>query len=139
TFQVPQRSGFHETAGEILSVRPLAENSNDRPLTAPRGASIFGSVYDSVAAQPVAGATVFLSGTQYSTKTDDAGHYSFGDLREGNFFVALEYPRLDSLLYHPPVHAITVRSGPPVQLLIALPSLRTLREAACATHGTDAT
>ncbi len=139
TFQVPQLSGFHETAGEILSVRPLAENSNDRPLTAPRGASIFGSVYDSAAAKPVAGATVFLSGTQYSTKTDDAGHYSFGDLHEGNFFVALEYPHLDSVLYHPPVHAVTVRSGTPVQLLIALPSLRTLREAACATHGTDST
>jgi hypothetical protein len=139
TFQVAQLTGFHETAGEILSVKPLAESSNDRPLAASSGASIVGSVYDSVAAKPVVGATVFLSGTSYSVKTDTAGRFIFMDLREGNFFVALEYPPLDSLMYHPPVRAVSVRVGAPAQVNVAIPGLAALRETACATRGRDTT
>jgi hypothetical protein len=56
-----------------------------------------GQVWDGPRQAPLAGATVFLSGTSYAAETDGEGRFVIPDLPEGTFSATFTHPRLDSL------------------------------------------
>jgi hypothetical protein len=86
-------SGLLEVGGEVT--RLISPGQGARSKT-PSG-TLEGLVWDSTSNAPLEGATVFLSGTQYSAGTDADGAFILLDLPEGTFSVAFTHPRLDSL------------------------------------------
>ncbi|TFH59044.1 MAG: hypothetical protein E4G90_10475, partial [Gemmatimonadales bacterium] len=85
--------GIREVGGGITRFTSLERGEASE---VPKGV-LEGQVWDSTRQVPLAGATVFLSGTQYFAETDAGGNFLFPDLPEGVFRAAFSHPRLDSL------------------------------------------
>ncbi len=119
--------GVHETGGEVVGA---ADAGGRRVVRAPR-AALAGLVYDSTRAVPLAGAEVFLSGTQYRTAADSAGRFRLDDLPQGVFAASFLHPRLDSLGLFVPPREVALLPGDLVELRLAVPSTASLLAAAC--------
>lgn len=91
-----------------------------------------GVVFDSTRAAPLAGATVFLSGTHHAATTDEQGRFFLDDLSAGAYSVSFLHPRLDSLGYVPAVQEVAVRGGEVTELELAVPPLPTVLASVCA-------
>jgi hypothetical protein len=63
--------------GQVVLVR--------RPQKPPRGASVGGTVHDSLTRMPVAGARVELIGTRFAALTNDSGRFSMGRVPAGDY------------------------------------------------------
>jgi hypothetical protein len=73
--------GIREEGGEVLRVL----HRNGTPVVAvPRG-TVAGVVWDSSAGGPVAGARVFLSGTQHQATSDSAGRFRIDGVAQGAY------------------------------------------------------
>jgi hypothetical protein len=86
--------GIKEVGGEITRYSSLDRTVVSKAL--PKGV-LEGQVWDGPRRAPLAGATVFLSGTPYAAETDHEGKFVMPDLPEGTFSAAFTHPRLDSL------------------------------------------
>jgi hypothetical protein len=119
--------GLAEETGEVLAIRDRAGAAV--PLEG--AARLAGLVYDSTRGAPLAGARVYLAGTQSFTVTDSAGRYVLDGVAEGVYSLGYAHPRLDSLRYSPqPVQVVVT---PPLAMArdLAIPSLARLLTAAC--------
>jgi hypothetical protein len=65
--------------GQVVLVR--------RPQRPPRGASVGGTIHDSLTGMPVAGARVELIGTRFAALTNDSGRFSMGRVPNGDYAV----------------------------------------------------
>ena len=95
-------SGLREDGGEVVAIVPL------------RGPALWGTlsgvVRDSAGA-PLAGALVYLSGTQYSATSDESGHYRIAAVPAGSYSLAFSHPSLATRGVFPPPRAVEVASG----------------------------
>ncbi len=119
--------GIAETGGEVIQVSSL-----DRHVVSQaQGGSVAGLAWDSLHHGPLSGATVFLSGTQYSTRTDSGGHFLLDEVPEGRYTVAFSHPVLDSLGIFPPGSELTVLPGEATEVLVAVPSRGSILSTLC--------
>jgi hypothetical protein len=90
---------LQEEGGEVRRVT----DATGRVLSSANGATLAGTIFDSLRAEPLAGARVYLEGTPYETRTDSAGGFRIEDLPEGRYQATFTHPHLDSLrAVHPP-------------------------------------
>lgn len=86
--------GWRDFGGEVLEV-----NTADGTIYPANLGHVAGTVFDSTRRGPLAGATVALGGTGFSTVTDSAGAFHIAVPLEGEYAVALSHPWLDSIAY----------------------------------------
>jgi hypothetical protein len=123
--------GLREDGGEVVTIL----TPSGRPVDEAAGPPLAGMVFDSIGGEPLAGARVFLDGTQYSAATDETGHFEMAGVRPGRYGVAFTHPRLDSLgLRVSPVEVDVPRDGS-AEVQLAVPSAGTLAAAACEAAG----
>lgn len=119
----------------LLSSPTYAQGAGDR---AP-GVRVSGTVHDSVAHTPLAGAWVQLASADSvahasgarTAISDSLGRYAFEDVPEGRYRLGFFHALLDSLGVELPLRDLTVRRGRPARLDLAVPSGGTLRALIC--------
>ena len=92
--------------------------------------AVKGVAYDSLRGRPLAGAVITVAGTDRRDTTDERGRFAFDSMAAGTLAVLVQHVSLDSIGYP----ALTRRfhiTGDNDDLLIAIPSLRTVWGAAC--------
>jgi hypothetical protein len=119
--------GIHEDGGEVLRASATAGE-----MRAADRAVLVGTVFDSTRTAPLADATVFLSGTQYTAQTDDQGQFRMEDLPDGEYSVSFLHPRLDSLEWIPRPDPVTLRRGEEASAHLVVPSTTAIWASACA-------
>jgi len=120
-------AGILETGGEVIGVSTL---SQQRISEAERG-SMTGVAWDSTRFGPLAGATVYLSGTQYSSVTDAEGRFLAEGLPDGVFTASFTHPRLDTLGVLASGAEVEVVSGQVTELHFGIPSSETILLSTC--------
>lgn len=121
-------TAIHEQGGEVA-----VAGTGARRL--PARVALAGSVYDSLGAAPLAGASVFLSGTAHRAVTDAEGRFRMAGVPEGDYSLSFSHPVLAALGVAPPVRAVSLRGGDPAAVELATPSAGTLATALCPGKG----
>jgi hypothetical protein len=88
-------------------------------------------VFDETRDVPLAGATVFISGTSHTTETDPAGWFRFEGLHDATYGVGFRHPRADSLGAGVRLETVRVRADEPEPLLMSVPPVSTLVSQVC--------
>jgi hypothetical protein len=126
--------GVREKGGELMQVA----RRDGSAVLASAGARLAGMVYDSTRRAGLAGARVWLSGTEHAAQTDSAGRYELGDLPEGRYTVSFRSARLDSLGYTPEPVGVTLSRGAATRQDLAVPPPARVLAAACTAAGAPA-
>lgn len=86
-------TGMKEVGGELAGFTALTA-----PVVSENPTGVLeGQVWDSTRNIPLAGATVFLSGTQFAAETDPGGTFLLPDIPPGTFNATFTHARMDSL------------------------------------------
>lgn len=126
--------GIVEAGGEVATVSSSIVSTVPELLP---GGALRGLVWDSLRAVPLPGATVYLSGTGFSSKTDSSGSFSLTGLPEGFYRATFSHPRLDSIGVFPPGAEVQIREGRETEVSMATPSRIRTVEALCREVGFD--
>jgi hypothetical protein len=110
--------GIKEDGGEVVEVL----SPGGTRVSGARKAILSGLVFDSSRSAPLAGATVFISGTQYSAATDERGRFRIEGFLDGEYSVSFMHPKLDSLGTRAPLRAVSLRAGEESVADLAVPS-----------------
>lgn len=89
-------------------------------------ARLTGVVFDSTSMKPLPGARVAVLGTGVMADAGDDGHFELGGLPAGSYWVSFFHPRLQSLGVSAPSRQVTFQDGRTVDVVLAVPSDRTL-------------
>jgi CarboxypepD_reg-like domain/Carboxypeptidase regulatory-like domain/TonB-dependent Receptor Plug Domain len=89
-------------------------------------ASLRGVVFDSTSMAPLGGARVAVLGTTAATNADADGRFEIEGIPPGSHWVSFFHPRLQTLGVSPPSHQVVFRGGETEEILLAVPSDRTL-------------
>ncbi|HEX6039660.1 carboxypeptidase regulatory-like domain-containing protein [Longimicrobium sp.] len=100
------------------------------PLAA-QGGALTGTVYDSLASAPLAGARVMVAGTDRAATTDAAGAFRIPGLPAGEYGVVFDHPRMDNLGWIPDTLRARVADGAETPVELAIPSLIRLGVLGC--------
>ncbi|HEY7895556.1 MAG TPA: carboxypeptidase regulatory-like domain-containing protein [Gemmatimonadaceae bacterium] len=94
---------------------------------------VSGFVLDSLRELPLAGATVLITNTTFSSITDPSGRFRFvvHGLPDGVYKVGFFHPTLDSLGITPPTQEVVIARGKPAFVQLYVPSAQTVVAAAC--------
>jgi hypothetical protein len=96
---------------------------------------IAGSVYDSVAAKPLAGAEVHVMGDEgrrlYNATTDARGLFTIDGVEPGTYVAGFFHPRLDSLGIEGLARSVDVGGERETRVALAIPSRRTIVATYC--------
>lgn len=98
--------------------------------------SVAGTVYDSVADSPLAGAEVqFVDSADrahaYAARTDSLGHFRMTDVRPGSYITGFFHSALDALGIRPPLHMVRVHAGAENVVTLAIPGRARIMSAVC--------
>jgi hypothetical protein len=134
-FRLPRRlavshyrvASFTEAGGEVLQVYS-ADELILREV--PQGV-LAGVVWDSIQAQPLAGAEVSLTGTPYRSVTDSIGRFAMMELPEGVYRTGISHPVLDSLGLAFPGIEVEIAQDGVTDIEMAIPSIETLLASVC--------
>lgn len=102
-----------------------------------QGANVSGTVHDSIARHPLAGARVqlvaadALAAFRRSTDSDPQGRFAFSDVPAGRYMVGFFHAILDSLGLEPPLRQVVVSRQKRVRADLAIPSPARMRTAIC--------
>ncbi|HEU4747340.1 MAG TPA: carboxypeptidase regulatory-like domain-containing protein [Gemmatimonadaceae bacterium] len=112
----------------VLLARPAAGQAT--------GATVSGVVHDSIARQPLAGATIQLVTDSLSTfirtaVSDSLGRFALGDVPSGRYKLGFLHPLLDSLGVDAPLVEVRVRDRQSMRADLAIPSPARIRAAIC--------
>lgn len=102
-----------EVGGEVTRVDEAAEE--------PRRASVAGMVWDSTRTAAVAGARVFLDGTEYAARSGADGRFRIEQVPEGRYRLLWSHPRADSLGFTPLPAAVEVGATGESTVALGLP------------------
>ena len=99
--------------------------------------SVAGTVYDSLAAKPLAGAIVQLAmkgnGARVISTTSGAdGDFEFTGVQPGSYIIGFFHPALDSLGLAAPPRSLEISTAAPAHVTLAIPSAVTVRKILCA-------
>ncbi|MBT8396901.1 MAG: carboxypeptidase regulatory-like domain-containing protein, partial [Gemmatimonadetes bacterium] len=111
--------GIKEVGGEVLRYSSLDRTVVSEELS--KGL-LEGRVWDGLRQAPLAGATVFLSGTSYSGETDPDGLFSISNLPEGAYTAAFTHPRLDSLAIFSRGVPVSISPGVATTVTLGIPA-----------------
>ncbi|HEX6039659.1 carboxypeptidase regulatory-like domain-containing protein [Longimicrobium sp.] len=100
------------------------------PAAAQQGA-VAGTVYDSLAGAPLAGARVSLTGTDRGATTDSAGVFRITDVPAGEHGITFDHPRLDQVGWLPDTLRARVEPRGDTRVDLAIPSLIRLGVLGC--------
>jgi len=94
---------------------------------------VSGFVLDSLRELPLAGATVLITNTTFTSITDPSGRFRFvvHGLPDGVYKVGFFHPTLDSLGITPPTQEVAITRGKPAFVQLYVPSAQTVVAAAC--------
>lgn len=98
--------------------------------------TVTGTVYDSVARAPLADALVQLvEATRqtrvYNATTDSLGRFTVPSVLPGRYAVGFFHPAVDALGIEPPLVGLTVASGRPASVALAIPGPGAISTALC--------
>jgi hypothetical protein len=110
---------FSEIGGEVLGGEGTA-----RPPA--RAGAVAGVVFDSTRAAPLAGATVSLTGTPYTARTDSTGAFRITGVPAGRYEVAFTHPRADSVGRRVAAVPVNVGASGESRVSLALPAVPTV-------------
>ncbi|HFA48702.1 MAG TPA: carboxypeptidase-like regulatory domain-containing protein, partial [Bacteroidetes bacterium] len=79
-------------------------------LSAQKGGTVRGNVYDKDTGEPIIFGTVFLSGTTIGTNTDENGFYSIGNVPPGDYDIVATYIGYDSVSVQVSIQANKISS-----------------------------
>lgn len=119
-----------------LLARPADAQAADSAKRPP-GATITGTVFDSVALAPLRGAIVQIIDTRNPTGfartaiADSLGRFNLRNIPSGNYALGFLHPMLDSLGVEPPLREIRVDGDQQQSVELAIPSPSRLRAAIC--------
>ena len=85
-----------------------------------------GVVFDSTTMEPLGGARVAVLGTTAVTNADANGRFELDSVPPGSHWVSFFHPRLQALGVSPPSQQVAFRSGEAEDVVLAVPSDRTL-------------
>jgi hypothetical protein len=117
-----------EEGGEVTAVFDAAGTR----LPGPDRAAVAGIVFDSIAGRPLAGARVWLEGTDREVTTDARGRYSLEDLSDGVYGVRITHAVLNALGVESLAREVELVRGDVASGNIHVPSLATLLSRGCA-------
>src|SRR5207302_6173255 len=100
--------------------------------TAQSGAVLRGVVYDSlISAAPLAGAEVWIEGTNRTARTDAAGRFELTALAAGRYRLTFTHPVLDSTGLAAPAVVVDVIAGRASAVSLATPGPATVHRTLC--------
>ena len=99
-------------------------------------AVVLGTVFDSLAGTPLAGALVQLTATVkqakvWSATSDARGEFEIAGVPRGSYIIGFFHPTLDSLGLGVPPNLLEISSAAPTRADLAVPSAVTIRNALC--------
>lgn len=110
--------GMTEEVGAVLEI---VGNAGEALAHADLSA-IRGTIVDSVAQGPLAGATVFLDGTDYSTEADSSGAFAIDAISPGKYSLSFTHPKLTVYGMVVPRVPLEIAPGTDYELLLAIPA-----------------
>jgi protocatechuate 3,4-dioxygenase beta subunit len=118
----------------FLLSAPLASSAQEPAAT--RHISVVGSVYDSVANQPLTGALVQIVHTNdlrsaRSAVTDSRGRYRIDSIVPDEYFVSFFHAAVDSLAVQAPIRRVTLGARDPERVELGLPGAERIIAALC--------
>ncbi|MFC1661198.1 carboxypeptidase regulatory-like domain-containing protein [Gemmatimonadota bacterium] len=119
--------GIAEAGGEVTQISS-PQNRQIRPGST---GALRGRVWDSIRPGPLANATVYLSGTQYSALTDSSGMFVMEDLPQGFYRVSFTHPHIDSLGVYPSGEEVSITASGETDVALAVPSEESILRAIC--------
>lgn len=99
-------------------------------------ASISGTVYDSVAHEPLGGAQVqFVDAgdhtREYTVRADSTGRFHIDAVRPGQYIAGFFHPSVDALGIEPPLRSVTISAGSPNVVDLVIPGPARIMTAVC--------
>jgi len=123
-----QLAAIVERGGEVTEV----STGEGRPLLASAAAPVVrGTVWDSTRAAPLAGAHVYLSGTQAAAETGPDGTFTLRAPGEGRYTLAFTHPGLGPLAAVSRTQAVTATAGDTATVALAVRGWAAAAEALC--------
>lgn len=120
-------ASIREFGGEVAETFSM----DGRQLSETQVATVSGTVYDSLNARPLTGASVFLVGTDYRTRTDSTGAFHLGGLPEGRFLITFTHPVLATLGFAAPQLPLELERGAQLEQRFAIPTMAGILQAQC--------
>jgi len=117
-------AAIREDGGAVMDIRTRDGERVRRSV----GATLAGFVYDSTRAAPLAGARVYLVGTDRAGETDENGRFEIDGLLDGEYSVGFSHPSLRPLSYAPQPVQVTLRRGRTTEIRLAVPGPRIVEE-----------
>lgn len=127
----PKVVAVMESGGSVEQIHDLEGNM----LRSRETASLVGTVTDSLADAPLAGATVRVRGTVYRTVADSQGDFQIGNLPGGRYAVEATHPRLREIGTGPLTSEIRLTPGSIHRVDLAVPSLTRFLASRCEADG----
>lgn len=127
----PYLAAYREVGGMVTRVD---EPGSGTVLEAESG-TLEGIVLDSLGAEPLRGARVWVEGSDQQVFTGPDGRFRIGGLSGGTYRVAFSHPALDTLGFTPEPVTREVRRGSVTSVRLAMPSVADLLFAACRDEG----
>ena len=122
-----QLAAIHEEGGEVLET--VARGARRELST--ELATVRGTVYDSTRMAPLAGARVFLDGTQFATQSTTDGSFLIERVPPGTYAISVLHARFDSLDVPAPSVSIALRPNEDGMAHLAGPSAATILARDC--------
>lgn len=129
---------YGETGGELLAVddgEPESDTEVADPR--PRGATLTGTVYDSLRGEPLPGAIVRLVGTGHETETDDRGWFALEGVPPGRYRLGFRHPDLAGVDERVTGASVEVRRGAVYTTRLAGPGPEAMRGLLCSEAEAD--
>ncbi|MGH7502300.1 MAG: carboxypeptidase regulatory-like domain-containing protein [Longimicrobiales bacterium] len=116
--QEPRLYGFHEEGAEVLSI---ADRSGTTVGEA-RLAEITGVVWDSTVNAPLAGANVYLVGTNVGATTGANGRYRIPNIGPGTYEISFRHERTERYAFIADPVQVQLARGDAIEVDFAIPS-----------------
>jgi hypothetical protein len=116
---------IRESGGEVTSTYGAARLAASTPPV------VMGVVWDSTRNAPLAGARVYLSGTQAEAVAEGDGRYRLAAPAEGTYTLAFSHPDMGPLAAAARPREVTLRAGAVDTANLAIPGWATLAPALC--------
>jgi Carboxypeptidase regulatory-like domain len=119
--------GYLDRGGRVAEIRSQGTEADRRF----GGATLYGTVYDSLTATPLAGARVWVVGSRYSVRTDVKGRFTLANIPPGPRGITFYHPELARRGIPSPVVPVEVRGGSSATLALAVPGFTTIASLFC--------
>ncbi len=129
-------------AGGSTTPQTPGARAPQQPVDSLRRMAVTGIVWDSLASEPLIGATVQLArqndnGVSFSATTDSSGQYRVDGVVPGRYLIGFFHPIMDALRIDPPVMLADIRPDSVAHLDLGLPGAEKIRAAVCGPNASD--